>query len=243
MFSMKPNQIFKRNMFDEARFLRHAANLPTRRHNTMSTQFSDAARQQLDLEPALLAELTRALLPYLGPYSITTVKRASRLSQDPNEVILNIASNIEEPGKRELFSKSAKRIRLEYQESNKPVKSTAGVNANASASSGSNGSSNAGKGAPTTGSNAQNESLPQSTTTVRGTAPITPELMQRGEAALAPIIGPLAGVLVQRYARATDNSRDFFERLATHLRTPDERNSFFDSVRSHPSLSQSQASS
>ena len=196
----------------------------------MSTQFSDAATQQLDLEPALLAELTRALLPYLGPYSITTVKRASRLSRDPHEVILNIASNIDEPGKRELFSKSAKRILQEYQQSCMAVKSNVGANKSASAA----------KTTPAAATNAQNESKLQAAATVRGAAPITPELMQRGEAALAPIIGPLAGVLVQRYARATDNSRDFFERLATHLRTPDERNSFFDSVRTHNGLLQSQ---
>ena len=205
----------------------------------MSTQFSDAARQQLELEPALLAELTRALLPYLGPYSITTVKRASRLSQDPNEVILNIASNIEEPGKRELFSKSAKRILLEYQLSNKAAKLIFDTDTSANSSA----NANASKATPTASTGAQNETEQPSATTVRGAAPITPELMQRGEAALAPIIGPLAGVLVQRYARATDNSRDFFERLATHLRTPDERNSFFDRVRAHTGLSQSQASS
>ncbi len=230
MFSIKSDHIFKRNMFDEARFLRHTANLPTRRHNNMSTQFSDAARQQLDLEPALLAELTRALLPYLGPYSITTVKRASRLSQDPHEVILNIASNIEEPGKRELFSKSANRILHEYQQSSVGAKPNR------------NGSASAAHSTPPASASSQRESNLQAAATVRGAAPITPELMQRGEAALAPIIGPLAGVLVQRYARATDNSRDFFEGLATHLRTPDERNSFFDSVRAQNGLMQSQAS-
>src|SRR6185295_17592238 len=66
----------------------------------------------------------------------------------------------------------------------------------------------------------------------RPPSPITADLMRRGEAALAPIIGPLASVLVSRYAHAADNSRDFFERLASHLRTADERDSFFVSIRS-----------
>ena len=60
--------------------------------------------------------------------------------------------------------------------------------------------------------------------------------MFRAETALAPIIGPLASVLVQRYARGTDNSRDFFESLASHLRTLDERHAFFDSVRTQNGL-------
>ena len=82
-----------------------------------------------ELAPALLAELTRALLPYLGPYSITTVKRASRMSRNPDEVILNIASHIDEPGKRELFSKSAKRILKEYQQTMAAPSSSAAANA------------------------------------------------------------------------------------------------------------------
>ena len=55
--------------------------------------------------------------------------------------------------------------------------------------------------------------------------------MTRGEAALAPIIGPIANVLVKRYARASENSRDFFERLAGHLRSSDERDTFFANIR------------
>ena len=65
----------------------------------------------------------------------------------------------------------------------------------------------------------------------RPATPITSELMQRGEAALAPIIGPLASVLVTRYASVAENSRDFFERLAGHLRTPEERDVFFMNIR------------
>ena len=61
--------------------------------------------------------------------------------------------------------------------------------------------------------------------------------MQRGEAALAPIIGPLASVLVMRYANAANNSRDFFERLAGHLRSPEEREVFFTNIRSSGSAS------
>jgi len=185
-----------------------------------------------ELEPVLLAEFTRALLPYLGPYSITTVKRASRLTSNPDEVIRTIANHIDEPGRRELFSKSAKRILKEYQQSS-AIGAIAPLNEGASAAA-----------APsiinkTTDQTTSQDGQVAAPVKVRGAAPITVELMKRGEAALAPIIGPLAGVLVQRYARATDNSRDFFERLATHLRTTDERNSFFESVRTMNGLLQS----
>ena len=138
------------------------------------------------------------------------------MSPNPDEVILNIASHIDEPGKRELFSKSAKRILKEYQQS------TATSTSNAAA-------------------NSASQTADELTNSARGAAPITAELMQHGEAALAPIIGPLAGVLVKRYARATDNSRDFFERLATHLRTSEERASFFESIRTRNGLVRSPA--
>ena len=151
------------------------------------------------IDPAILAELTRALLPYLGPYSITTVKRASRATTDVNEAVRMVAQHIDDLGKRELFIKSAKRIlgdvRHEPQPAPAPIRN------------------------------------PQANTGGRPATPITPELMQRGEAALAHIIGPLANVLVQRYARASANSRDFFERLAGHLRSADERDTFFANIR------------
>ena len=60
--------------------------------------------------------------------------------------------------------------------------------------------------------------------------------MTRGETALAPIIGPLANVLVQRYAKVSGNSRDFFERLAIHLRSAEERDSFFATIRNGGSI-------
>jgi hypothetical protein len=72
----------------------------------------------------------------------------------------------------------------------------------------------------------------------RPATPITAELVQRGEAALAPIIGPLAGILASRHASVAENSRDFFERLAGHLRTREERDAFFMSVRTYNGLSQ-----
>ena len=152
-----------------------------------------------EIDPAILAELTRALLPYLGPYSITTVKRASRTTSDINEALRVVAQHIDDLNKRELFLKSAKRILKDF----RPVLQvqTASVRA------------------------------PQVNTGGRLATPITPELMTRGEAALAPIIGPLANVLVHRYAKASENSRDFFERLAEHLRSSDERNTFFASIR------------
>jgi hypothetical protein len=156
-----------------------------------------------EIDPAILAELTRALLPYLGPYSITTVKRASRATNDSNEAIRLVAQQIEDLSKREMFLKNARRILSTFRP---PAAAPAA------------------QPAATVGS--------QQNTGGRPATPITPELMQRGEAALAPIIGPLASVLVTRYANAADNSRDFFERLAGHLRTPEERESFFQNIRS-----------
>ena len=155
-----------------------------------------------EIDPAILAELTRALLPYLGPYSITTVKRASRATNDSNEAVRMVAEHIEDLAKRELFLKNAKRILSAFR-----LAATVSV----------------AKPAVTAG---------HQNTGGRPATPITPEHMQRGEAALAPIIGPLANVLVARYANAADNSRDFFERLAAHLRTSEERDSFFLHIRS-----------
>ena len=167
--------------------------------NTSSTQFSAA------LDPGLLAELTRSLLPYLGPYSITTVKRAARTTTNPTELVRQIAGHVDDVAKRESFMKAAMRILSEH--SGPAVAAPAALPAAPLAT--------------------------PSTTTAGGRppSPMTPELLQRGEAALAPIIGPLAGVLVSRYASASPNSREFFERLAAHLRTPEERDSFFMSVR------------
>lgn len=152
-----------------------------------------------EIDPAILAELTRALLPYLGPYSITTVKRASRTTSDINETLRVVAQHIDDLNKRELFLKSAKRILKDLRLV--PQVQTASAR------------------------------TPQVNTGGRPATPITPELMTRGEAALAPIIGPIANVLVKRYARASENSRDFFERLAGHLRSSDERDTFFANIR------------
>ncbi len=168
-------------------------------HNASGNGAADPPAGEID--PAILAELTRALLPYLGPYSITTVKRASRATNDSSEAIRMVAQHIEDAAKRELFLKNARRILGTFR---------APVVAAASTSIG--GSHQSTGGRPAT--------------------PITQELMQRGEDALAPIIGPLANVLVSRYARAAENSRDFFERLAGHLRTPEERATFFLNIRS-----------
>jgi serine/threonine-protein kinase len=159
--------------------------------------------QTLDsIDPALLAELTRALLPYLGPYSITTVKRASRASADPQEIMRMVSGHIDDLSKRELFLQQAKRILADFRAK-----------------------------APTNGAAATTPA-----TGGRPATPVTPELMKRGEVALAPIIGPLASVLVSRYANAAANSREFFERLAGHLRSAEERDSFFTSVRNQESL-------
>jgi hypothetical protein len=165
--------------------------------NEQLTDDSSDARAASVIDPGLLAELTRSLLPYLGPYSITTVKRAARSTNNPTELIRQIAGHVDDIAKRELFMKAAMRILSEYADTKLDVPSAEPV--------------------PAPGS--------------RPPSPMTPELVQRGEAALAPIIGPLAGVLVTRYANASQNSREFFERLAGHLRTPEERDSFFMSVR------------
>ncbi|MBC7623027.1 MAG: hypothetical protein H7232_06555 [Aeromicrobium sp.] len=171
--------------------------------NTSSTQFSTA------LDPGLLAELTRSLLPYLGPYSITTVKRAARTTTNPTELVRQIAGHVDDVAKRESFMKAAMRILSEHSSPAvvAPVVLPMALPAAPSAT-------------------------PSATTADgRPPSPMTPGLLQRGGAALAPIIGPLAGVLVSRYASASSNSREFFERLAAHLRTPEERDSFFMSVR------------
>lgn len=160
-----------------------------------------------EIDPAILAELTRALLPYLGPYSITTVKRASRATNDVNEAVRMVSQHIEDATKREMFLKNAKRIISAIRPIH-PIHPSATV------------------------PDAKPVAVGQQNTGGRPATPITPDLMHRGEAALAPIIGPLANVLVTRYAKVADNSRDFFERLAGHLRTPEERDSFFLHIRS-----------
>lgn len=162
-----------------------------------------ASSQASEIDAVTLAELTRALLPYLGPYSITTVKRASRATSDPKEAINLVAQHIEDAGKREMFLKSARRV-LQAIQANAAAPQVQAI---------------APAGPSRTGG--------------RPATPITPDLVKRGELALAPIIGPLASVLVGRYARVAENSRDFFERLASHLRSADERETFFASIRSH----------
>ncbi len=113
-----------------------------------------------------------------------------------------VAGHIDDAAKRELFLKSARRIISSLRTAESPAAAIAAPHAGNLQKTG---------GRPAT--------------------PITPELMQRGEAALAPIIGPLASVLVMRYANAAENSREFFERLAGHLRSAEERDSFFLNIR------------
>ena len=118
------------------------------------------------IDPGLLVELTRSVLPYLGPSSITTVKRAARETDEPIELIRQIASHVDDIAMRELFMKAAMRFLSEYAT---PVLEAPAAEPAASVGG-------------------------------RPSSPMTPALVQRGEAALAPIIGPLAGVLVSRYA-------------------------------------------
>ena len=168
--------------------------------NALNASDGTGAQPHADeINPAILAELTRALLPYLGPYSITTVKRASRTTTDVHEAVRMVAQHIDDLGKREIFSKRAKRILSDFRPH---PQHPAAASPTQPASTG---------GRPAT--------------------PITPELITRGETALAPIIGPLANVLVQRYAKVSANSRDFFERLAGHLRSSEERSTFFNTIR------------
>lgn len=78
--------------------------------------------------------------------------------------------------------------------------------------------------------------------TNRRTTPLTAELMAKAEEALKPAVGEHAAVLVARYASSTDSSRDFFEQLSTHLRTPAERKSLFKAARRANAAAQSKAS-
>ena len=164
------------------------------------TQDAAGGNQSDNIDPALLMELTRALLPHLGPYSITTVKRAARTTGSANELVRQIAGHVDDIAKREVFMRAAMRILFNFAD---------GQNATPAAE----------------------PAVETEATGGRPASPMTPELLQRGQAALAPIIGPLAGVLVTRYGSASKNSREFFERLAGHLRSPEERDSFFISVR------------
>jgi hypothetical protein len=173
----------------------------------------------LTFDPSLLADLTRVLLPFLGPYSITTVKRAARSAESAGELLRHVANHIDETAKREVFMKAARRIVSDYQLEHGDDGSHDG-HENDAILQAQNKSGTAAPDAATDNANAP-----------RPLTPITAELIQRGEAALAPIIGPLAGVLASRYATRASSSREFFDRLAGHLRTPEERDTFFLSVR------------
>jgi hypothetical protein len=67
--------------------------------------------------------------------------------------------------------------------------------------------------------------------TNRRTTQLTAEMMTSAEEIVAPFLGSQAGILVARYASSTDNSRDFFDQLASHLRTPQERKMLFRAAR------------
>ena len=154
-----------------------------------------------EIAPAHLAEVTRAVLPYLGTYSITAVKRASKGCTSLEALCQLVASQITETDKRDRFTESARSLVHRLQNPGAQVDVSQAKPA-------------------------------QKTASGRPTTPITPELMQRGERALAHIIGPLAAVLVSRYAKTAENSRQFFELLASHIRNPEERQAFFDVIRS-----------
>jgi hypothetical protein len=60
---------------------------------------------------------------------------------------------------------------------------------------------------------------------------LTTEQMACAEDALSSTFGPKASILVARYASSTDNSRDFFEQLSTHLTSLKERAALFKAAR------------
>ncbi len=60
---------------------------------------------------------------------------------------------------------------------------------------------------------------------------LSAEQMACAEDALSSTFGPKASILVARYASSTDNSRDFFEQLSTHLTTLKERTALFRAAR------------
>jgi len=165
---------------------------------------NDLTADAQEIDPAHLAEITRAALPYLGPYSITAVKRASRGCNDLHALCELVADQITEPDKRQRFTEVTARLIPRLKNTN----GHAGAAADASAT-------------PSEAAMAGN----------RAPSPVTPELMQRGEKALAHIIGPLAGVLVARYAKSAENSWQFFDLLAGHIRNPEERQAFFEIIR------------
>lgn len=165
------------------------------------SELSASESAQSEIAPAHLAEVTRAVLPYLGTYSITAVKRASKGCDNLDALCEMVASQITEADKRERFTETARAL----------VQRLKDPNAAAAQAS-----------RPIVGKGVGG----------RPTTPITPELMQRGERALAHIIGPLASVLVARYAKTAENSRQFFELLASHIRNPEERQAFFEVIRS-----------
>jgi hypothetical protein len=65
----------------------------------------------------------------------------------------------------------------------------------------------------------------------RRRSPLTTEQMACAEDALSSTFGPKASVLVARYASSTDNSRDFFDQLSTHLTSLKERTVLFKAAR------------
>lgn len=150
------------------------------------------------INSAQLAEITRAALPYLGPYSIMTVKRFSKATNSTIELCELVAAKIKEVHQREAFLQSAARL---LETLSQP------------------------------GSSDLTTTAKESNTGGRPVSMLTAELIERGRIALAEVIGPLAGILVSRYSKETENSRVFFNLLSGHLRNEAEREKFFSAVR------------
>src|SRR5450759_4276098 len=71
---------------------------------------NDLSADGQEIDPVQLAEITRAALPYLGPFSITAVKRASRGCNDLHTLCDLVAGQISEPDKRQRFTEVAARL-------------------------------------------------------------------------------------------------------------------------------------
>jgi hypothetical protein len=74
------------------------------------TELSATEAAQGEIAPAHLAEVTRAVLPYLGTYSITAVKRASKGCDNLDTLCELVASQITESDKRERFAETARAL-------------------------------------------------------------------------------------------------------------------------------------
>jgi len=67
---------------------------------------------------------------------------------------------------------------------------------------------------------------PPSRRTRRPAVSFSPETLSAAERQLAAYIGPLAGILVKKTAKASQDERQFYEALAAHIDDPEDRRKF-----------------